>query len=96
MSRPVSLAVHKSQKQRRRAKEIRDNLLCAISDAQEEFGIDFTGYALISWGSDGKTLSFWNGIEPLGACPLDVFVNRALQRAMGIRDARHALNESGD
>lgn len=56
----VRLSVHKNQRDRRRAKEVRDRATRAIQDAQASFGTKLAGFALIAWDEGGASFAAWH------------------------------------
>jgi hypothetical protein len=96
MSRPVSLSVHKNSRARRHAKDLRDEINLCVADAQQAFGTQWCGYALVTWDENGSALANWNGVKPLAGCPIEEYLKNIIGRARAKRDTRDILYPEDD
>ncbi len=95
-NRPVSLSVHKNSRARRHAKDLRDEIRLCVKDAQQEFGTEWYGYALVTWSESGRALADWNGIDPLGALPVEEYAKNIIGRARNKRDVQDVIYPDDD
>lgn len=84
----VRLSIHKNTRDRRHAKAIKQEINLCIRDAQETFGTDLHGYALVTWDKEGTAMAHWNGIAPLGACPIEEYTKNIITRVKAVKDAQ--------
>lgn len=96
MPKPISLSVHKNQRARRHAKEMRDDIRLGVEIAQRDFGTDWRGYVLVMWDDQGSSMTNWAGVESLGVCPLDEFARIAIGRKKAKRDVADVLYPEDD
>ncbi len=87
----VSLSLHKTNRQRRRAKCVCKDIGRLVHEAQGEFGTDIAGYALVIWTEEGEALADWLNSAPLKGYPVEDFARHMLSRTKNIYDAQRVL-----
>jgi len=91
MAKPVSLALHKTNRARRRAKSVRRELRAFTGAAQRALGTNLTGYALVVWADDGRAIADWMGGVELKGYPVEDFARNMIVRTKNKQDAKDAI-----
>jgi len=91
MSALIRLAAERKARDRREAKDLREDFFQKCRDAVAEMDDGLAGFALVTWGKNGELRTAYNAAQgPIGPALLPTLVSDALNRHVAVALANDA------
>ena len=93
MPKPVSLSLHRNNRARRQAKEIRRELRIIADNVPRTFTKPVTGYVCVLWSEDGEGTAYWMGGDELAPVMIEDHAMTIMRRKIAMKDTKHILED---